>query len=92
MPRISGTGHYWAADTRTDPQPQIHLSFSGPTDLDDLLVTSGAGRDYARLARPKDIQVIYPDGGAEKLTLTDDPRARRMRCTAVRCDRWTPAF
>lgn len=68
---------YWAADTRTDRQPQIHLSFSGPTDLDDLLVTSGAGRDYARLARPKDIQVIYPDGGAEKLTLTDDPRAKR---------------
>ena len=69
------TDRYWAADMRSDPQPQIQIFFASATDLDYLLVTTGAGRDYANLARPKDVRVSYPDGTSEDLTLKDDPQA-----------------
>jgi hypothetical protein len=68
---------YWAADTSTDRQPLIRISFSSPTDVDDLLVTTGAGPDYANLARPKDVQLTYSDGTTENLTLQDDPKPTR---------------
>lgn len=65
---------YWAADLRNDPQPQIVIVFTPQTDLDYLLVTSGAGRGYASLARPRDVQLTYSDGSTERLTLQDDPK------------------
>jgi hypothetical protein len=63
---------YWAADTARDPQPALVFTFAGRTDLDNLLVTSGAATDYARLARPRTIQLTYSDGTGEELTLRDD--------------------
>ncbi len=68
---------YWAADTSTDRQLLIRITFSSPTDIDDLLVTTGAGPDYANLARPKDVQLTYSDGTTENLTLQDDPKPTR---------------
>lgn len=68
---------YWAADMRADPQPRIQIAFASATDMDYLLVTSGAGADYASLARPKDVQVAYSDGATENLTLTDQPQATK---------------
>lgn len=67
------TNDYWAADT---PQPTLMFTFGGKTDLDALLVISGAsGADFARLARPKTVQLTYSDGTGEQLTLKDDRSA-----------------
>jgi len=35
---------YWAADTTRDRQPTLVFTFAGRTDLDNLIVTSGAAR------------------------------------------------
>jgi len=69
------TDQYWAADTQSDPQPEIQIFFASATDLDYLLVTTGAGRDYANLARPRKVRVSYPDGSSEDLILKDEPQA-----------------
>jgi hypothetical protein len=66
---------YWAADTTRDPQPEVTVTFRQPTDVDYLLVTSGAGPDFERLSRPKRVRVSYSDGSSEELTLRDDPKA-----------------
>jgi hypothetical protein len=66
---------YWAADTARDPQPTLAFKFAGPTDLDNVLVRSGAGPDYARLARPRTVQVTYSDVTGQLLTLKDGPQA-----------------
>ena len=66
---------YWAADAGRDPQPTLLFTFDGKTDLDYLLITSGAsGTDFAHLARPKSVQLVYSDGTGEQLTLKDDPK------------------
>jgi ribosomal protein L40E len=73
---------YWAANTSTDKQPWIRLSFGGPVDLDGLLVTSGAGNDYASLARPKQVQLVFSDKTTTKLTFKDDPNPVTYDITA----------
>jgi hypothetical protein len=65
---------YWAADTARDPQPTLAFRFAGPTDLDNMLVRSGAAADYAKLARPRTVQVTYSDGTGQLLTLKDEPQ------------------
>jgi len=83
---------YWAADVARDPQPTLVFTFDGKTDLDYLLVTTGAtAADYARLARPRTIQLVYSDGTGETLTLQDDPKptqysvhARQVGSVAMR--------
>jgi ribosomal protein L40E len=65
---------YWAANTATDKQPWIRLSFGGPVDIDGILLTSGAGNDYASLARPKQVQLVFSDKTTKQLTLKDDPK------------------
>jgi ribosomal protein L37E len=85
---------YWAADVARDHQPTLVVSFDGPTDLDYLLVMSGApGQDYARLARPRSVQLVYSDGTGEQITLRDDPKptqytihARGVTTVSVRVD------
>ena len=64
---------YWAANTSTDKQPWIRLSFGGPVDIDGILLTSGAANDYASLARPKQVQLVFSDKTTKQLTLKDDP-------------------
>jgi ribosomal protein L40E len=67
---------YWAADLSRDPEPTLTVSFDGPTNLDAIVVTSGASTpDYANLARPKTLQISYSDGTGEQVTLKDDPHA-----------------
>ncbi len=66
---------YWAANTSTDKQPWLRLSFGGPVDIDGILLTSGAGNDYASLARPKLVQLVFSDKTTTQLTLKDDPNA-----------------
>jgi hypothetical protein len=66
---------YWAADTTRDPQPQVKLTFAKPTDLDYLLITSGAGADFGRMARPQRVRLSYSNGNSEELVVKDDPRA-----------------
>ncbi len=63
---------YWAADMARDPQPTLMLLFANSTDLDAALITSGAAADFARLARPKTLQVTYSDGTGEELQMKDD--------------------
>ena len=65
---------YWAASRTVDPQPTLAVTFAGPTDLDNMLLRTGAGPDYARLGRPRTIQVTYSDGTGQLLTLKDDPK------------------
>jgi hypothetical protein len=65
---------YWAASRTVDPQPTLAIKFAGPADLDNMLLRSGAGPDYARLGRPRTVQVTYSDGTGQLLTLKDDPK------------------
>lgn len=64
---------YWAANTSIDKKPWLRLSFGGPVDLDGILLTSGAGNDYASLARPKLVQLVFSDKTTTEFTLKDDP-------------------
>jgi hypothetical protein len=83
---------YWAADTARDPQPTLNFTFASPTDLDYVLVTPGAaGADYARMARPRTVELVYSDGSGEQLVLKDDPKAtgyvihaRQVRSVSMR--------
>jgi hypothetical protein len=51
------------------------MTFARPTDLDYVLITSGAGPDFGRMARPKRVRLSYSDGTSEDLLLKDDPMA-----------------
>ena len=73
---------YWAANTSTDKQPWLRLTFGGPVDLDGILLTTGAGNDYATFARPKDVQIIFSDKTSTRLTLKDDPNPIRYDVSA----------
>lgn len=64
---------YWAANTSTDKQPVLTLIFASPVDLDRILVTSGAAQDFATLARPKNVRLVFSDKSSITLTLKDDP-------------------
>jgi hypothetical protein len=64
---------YWAADA-ADAQPVLYLKLAGPSDLNYVIVTSGAGPDFGRLARPRQVRLYYSDGSSQILTLRDDPR------------------
>jgi hypothetical protein len=66
---------YWAADMSRDPQPTLTFKFDGGTDLDALVITNGAGADYAKLARPKTIELTYSDGTGEQVQLKDEAQA-----------------
>ena len=68
------TETYWAANTSTDKQPWLRLNFGGPVDIDGILLTSGAGNDYASLARPKQVQIVFSDKTTTQLTFKDDPK------------------
>src|SRR5204863_7157445 len=69
---------YWAADTARDAQPTLGIKFDGPTDLDNVLVTPAPSPDFAKLARPRTIDVVYSDGTAQELTLRDDPKPQSV--------------
>jgi hypothetical protein len=70
---------YWAADVARDRNPTLVFTFDGPTDLDNLLVTSGAsgpaGNEFAQSARPRTVELTYSDGTGETLQLQDTPTA-----------------
>jgi len=66
---------YWAANTATDKQPWLKLTFASPVDFDQILITTGAAAQYATIARPKDVQVVFSDKSSVRLTLKDDPTA-----------------
>jgi ribosomal protein L40E len=73
---------YWAANTSTDKQPWLRLSFGAPVDIDGILLTSGAGNDYASLARPKQVKLLFSDKTTADLTLKDDPNPTTYDVTA----------
>jgi ribosomal protein L40E len=73
---------YWAANVSTDKQPWVRLTFGGPVDMDGILLTSGGGNDFATLARPKDVQIIFSDKTSAHLTLKDDPKPISYDVTA----------
>lgn len=68
------TETYWAANTASDKQPWLRLSFGGQVDFDAILITSGAANDYATLARPKEVQIVLSDKSNTRLILKDDPK------------------
>jgi hypothetical protein len=67
--------NYWAADTTQDAQPKITLTLPTATDMGAMIVTSGAGDDFVKLARPKDLLLTYSDGTTQSLTLRDDGKS-----------------
>lgn|GEM_PF-6443392 len=69
------TETYWAANTSTDKQPWLRLVFADPVDINAILLTSGAGNDFATIGRPKDVKIIFSDKSSVTLTLKDDPNA-----------------
>jgi hypothetical protein len=64
---------YWAANTATDKQPWLKMTFASPVDFDQILVTTGAAADYATVARPKEVQIVLSDKSSVRVTLKDDP-------------------
>jgi hypothetical protein len=92
------TNDYWAADTAGGRQPTLTVTFNAPTDLDYLLITPGAGRDYANLARPRTLHLTYSDGTGEDVDVPDDPRpsgheihARSITSVSMRVTRIWPS-
>jgi hypothetical protein len=92
------TNDYWAADTAGGRQPTLTVTFNAPTDLDYLLITPGAGRDYANLARPRTLHLTYSDGTGEDVDVPDDPRpsgheihARGVNSVSMRVTRIWPS-
>jgi ribosomal protein L40E len=75
---------YWAADLGLDPQPELQISFGTATDLDDIVVISGAGNDFATVGRPKDVLITYSDRSQERLTLLDEPKSHKYELHANR--------
>ncbi len=73
---------YWAANTASDKQPWLRLTFSGPVDIDKMLITSGAANDFATLARPKAVHIVFSDKTTADLTLKDDPTPQSYDLTA----------
>lgn len=73
---------YWAANTTTDKQPWLKLTFSGPTDIDTILITSGAAASFTTLARPKAVHIVFSDKTTADLTLKDDPNPQSYDLTA----------
>lgn len=73
---------YWAANTTTDKQPALKLTFSGPTDIDTILITSGAAASFTTLARPKTVHIVFSDKTTADLTLKDDPNPQSYDLTA----------
>jgi ribosomal protein L40E len=63
---------YWAANVAADKQPFLKLSFASPVDLDRILITSGAAQDFANLARPNSVKLVFSDKSTTTLTLQDD--------------------
>jgi len=77
---LDANAGYWAADTAIDPQPVITLNFAQSTDLDYVEVTSGAGADFAKMGRPREVLITYlPGGASERLTLTDESKPVRHK-------------
>lgn len=68
------TETYWAANAKTDKDLWLRLVFAGPVDITTVLITSGAGNDFASFARPKDVKLVFSDKSVMTLTLKDDPR------------------
>jgi len=69
------TETYWAANTSTDKQLWVRLIFADPVDINTILITSGAGNDFATIGRPKDVKIVFSDKSSVTLTLKDDPNA-----------------
>jgi hypothetical protein len=45
-----------------------------------VVITSGAGWEYANMGRPRHVRVIYlPGGASEDLALYDDPKPTRYQ-------------
>lgn len=78
------TETYWAANTSTDKQPWLRLVFASPVDINTLLLTSGAGNDFATIARPKDVKIVFSDKSSITLTLKDDPKAQSYDLGSMR--------
>ena len=73
---------YWAANASTDKQPTLRITFSSPVDFDQILLTTGAGNDYATIGRPKDVSVVMSDKSTVHLTFKDTPDATGYDVTA----------
>jgi ribosomal protein L40E len=73
---------YWAANVAADKQPVLKLSFASPVDLDRILITSGAAQDYATLARPDSVKLVFSDKSTTTLTIQDDPNPQAFDISA----------
>lgn len=66
---------YWAA-LKGDPNPDLKLTFAGPTDLAEIGITSGASGSapadqYLAQPRPKAVHLVFSDGTAVDLNVAD---------------------
>ncbi len=75
---------YWAADTKTDPQPGLTLDFDQPANIDYLVFTSGNNAAFESVGRPQQCHIVFFSRNAagqtlavsQDITLADRPDAQ----------------
>ena len=74
------TNTYWAASA-ADRQPVLIINFSGPVDLAEIGVTSGAAGtapqdQFLAQPRPHQLHLVFSNGYTTDVTLTDSNKAQ----------------
>ena len=80
------TNTYWAA-LPSDHAPTLVLRFAGPQDLAEIGLTSGASGtapadQFLAQPRPHLVHLVFSDGTAQDLTLTDSEKAQFFAVSA----------
>ena len=64
-----GSNTEWQA---AGDQPSLTIAFPETTDLSNVIVTSGAAKDFTSLRRPEQIRFLFDDGTSMTIRLEDD--------------------
>jgi len=64
-----GSNTEWQA---AGEKPSLTIVFPETTDLSNVIVTSGAAKDFTSLRRPEQIQFVFDDGTSQTIRLEDD--------------------
>jgi hypothetical protein len=78
-----GSNTEWQA---AGEKPSLTIVFPETTDLSNVIVTSGAAKDFTSLRRPEQIQFVFDDGTSQTIRLEDDhdPQTFDLKATKIK--------
>jgi hypothetical protein len=78
-----GSNTEWQA---AGEKPSLTIVFPETTDLSNVIVTSGAAKDFTSLRRPEQIQFVFDDGTSTTIKLEDDhdPQTFELKATKIK--------